>query len=235
MDSPPRSRFIRFIQGFATAQYAIVVLAVAAAIGLRLAFEPLLGATTPYITFFAVVVVVRHLCGRGPALASTALGFLCTWYFFLEPRYSFALAGPSALFSLGLFVVIAVAISLLEAPGGLRSGVVAAERLQQERFALAGPPLVRRIAMIRRRRLALGILAALLWSGLQRSMDAERMVEHTYQVLNAAASVRSYMERAQTSQRGYLLTGNDQYLRSLPVGHRVRTAGARRSAPPDRR
>ena len=60
--------------------------------------------------------------------------------------------------------------------------------------------------------LALGILVSLLWSGFTRSTEAERLVEHTYQVLNAAASVRSSLELAQTSERGYLLTGDDQYL-----------------------
>jgi PAS domain S-box-containing protein len=60
--------------------------------------------------------------------------------------------------------------------------------------------------------LAMGILASMLWTGMRRSTDAERWVEHTYQVIGAAGSVRSSLESAETSARGYLLTGDDQYL-----------------------
>ena len=203
-----------FIKRFATAHYALAVLAVAAAVGLRLAFEPVLGTNTQYIAFFAAVVAVRHLGGRGPALAATALGGLSAWYIFLEPRFSFALSQPYAAVGLGLFAVIGVGISFLEPAGGLLSRGVAAHRLEQAHVDPVGAPMVRRIAMLAGAALALGILASLLWSGLRRSMDADRLVEHTYQVLNAGASVRSSLERAQTSQRGYLLTGDEKYLRA---------------------
>ncbi|MGA2115479.1 MAG: CHASE3 domain-containing protein [Bryobacteraceae bacterium] len=71
---------------------------------------------------------------------------------------------------------------------------------------------MRRIAAVAAAAVALGILGSLLWNGLQRSVNAERWIEHTYQVINAAASVRSSLQTAETSARGYLLTGQVAYL-----------------------
>jgi PAS domain S-box-containing protein len=201
-----------FFKRFATAPYALAALAVAAAIGLRLAFDPVLASYSPYLPFVAAVLLVARLGGRGPALLATALSSLSVWYFFLEPRFSFAISQPTAAVGLGLFSVIAIALSLLEAPGGLLSGRDAADRLKRSYADEIGAPLLRRIAMMAGGALALGILASLLWSGFQRSMDAKRLVDHTYQVLNAAAALRSSLETAETSQRGYLLTANDRYL-----------------------
>jgi PAS domain S-box-containing protein len=144
-------------------------------------------------------------------LAATVLSVLSILYLFLEPRFSFVVAHPTDLVGLGLFAVIGIAISLLEAPGSF-SGRLGADRLERTGADPVGTPLLRRVATVAAAAVALGILASLLWNGLQRSTNAERWIEHTYQVLNAASSVRSYLERAQTSQRGYLLTGSDQYL-----------------------
>jgi len=200
------------IRQFATAPYAFAVLAVAAAAGLRLALDPILGTYSPYLPFVGAVLMVGRLCGRGPAFATTALSCLSVWYLFLEPRFSFGLAQPSAAVGLGLFAVVGGAISLLETHGGLLSGRTLAVQFGPERVTPVGAPLVWRITLIAGAVLALGILASLLWAALQRSTSADRMVEHTYQVLNASASVRMYLERAQTSERGYLLAGEDQYV-----------------------
>ena len=199
------------LRRFVTARYAIAFLAVAAAIGLRLALEPVLGNNTPYLTFFAAVIVARRASGRGPALAASGLSVVSAWYLFLEPRYSFALADRYAAVGLGLFAVTCAAISWLEISSESAPETLAASRSGREYIDVAGVSVLRRIALIGVAALALGILASSLWTGLSRSIDAERWVEHTYQVINAAASVRSELERAQTSERGYLLTGDDQY------------------------
>ncbi len=204
-----------FIKRFGTSHYALAAVVVAAAVGLRLAADPILGANSPYLPFVAAVLLAGRLGGRGPALVSTVLSILSVWYFFIEPRYSFAISEPTAAAGLGLFAVISVAISFLETPGGLLAPRKTADSLEHPPADLAGTPLVRRIAMIAGAALALGLLASVLWSGFQRSMEAERWVEHTYQVLNASASARASLERAETSERGYLLTGEDQYIEAF--------------------
>jgi PAS domain S-box-containing protein len=197
---------------FATAHYAMAALAVACAVGLRLALDPVLGTQAPYLTFFAAVLVSVRLGGRGPALLSTALSVVSVWYFFLEPRFSFTVAHPSDLVALCMFALIGVVMSLLGPPSASLRGRAAADWMERESADPVGTPLVWRIAAVAGGAVALGILASMLWTGLQRSMDAERWVEHTYQVLNAAASVRSSLESAEASARGYLLSGNDQFL-----------------------
>jgi len=194
-----------FIKRFGTAHYAIAVLAVSAAVGLRLALDPVLGAQAAYITFIAAVLVAARLGGRGPALAASALSVLSAIYFFLDPRFSFALSHPYDLLGLGLFALTGVAISLLEPPGGMFLRNVADP---------IDPPLLRRIAVLAAGVVALGVFASLVWTGLRSTVDAEHWVEHTYRVLSAAGSVRSSVEVAETSQRGYLLTGDQQYLQA---------------------
>ena len=194
-----------FIKRFGTAHYAIAVLAVSAAVGLRLALDPVLGAQAPYITFIAAVLVAARLGGRGPALAASALSVLSAIYFFIEPRFSFALSHPYDLVGLGLFALTGVAISLLEPPGGMFLRNVADP---------IDPPLLRRIAMIAAGAVALGVFASLVWTGLRSTVDAEHWVEHSYRVLSAADSGRSSLEGAETSQRGYLLSGDGQYLQA---------------------
>src|SRR5216683_7414738 len=45
-----------------------------------------------------------------------------------------------------------------------------------------------------------------------RYSEATHLAEHTYQVLAAVETLRSSIEDAETSQRGYLLTGEQRYL-----------------------
>ena len=87
----------RFIKRFATRHYAIAALAVAAAVGLRLSLDPLLGAQAPYITFIAAVLAAARLGGRASGLAATVLSVLSILYLFLEPRFSFVVAHPTDL------------------------------------------------------------------------------------------------------------------------------------------
>jgi PAS domain S-box-containing protein len=202
-----------FLKRIAITNYAFAALAVTAALGMRLALDPILGTYSPYLPYVAAILVVTRIAGHGPALAATILSCLSVWYFFLAPRYSFGLAEPTAVFGLGLFAVIAVAISYM--------GPAAASLSKQGELSVAreaiGPletPLLRRIAMLTGAALALGVLASVLWNGFERSRTDEALVEHTYQVLNAAAAVRSHLENAESSQRGYLLTGEDRYLLS---------------------
>ena len=208
------SILVGLVKRFATRRYAFAVLVVAAAVGLSLALEPVGGANAPYLLFVAAILGAGRLGGRGPALAACGLSGVSAWYVFLTPRYTFALPVPTEAVGLALLLLVGVAVSLLETRGGARAAGEGVDRLTGRPVDLLGAPLVRRIAMVAGAALALGILASLLWAGFQRSVDAEHMVEHTYQVLNAAASARSYLERAQTSERGYLLTGGDQYLQA---------------------
>lgn len=68
----------------------------------------------PFLTFFPVVVLSGFLFGRGPGILSAVLCGLLSWYFFIPPYLSFALA-PGAGLALGFYVgVVAVDLLLID-------------------------------------------------------------------------------------------------------------------------
>ena len=54
--------------------YLVAFIAVGAALALRVALDPWLGARTPYITVFGAVIVAACYCGFGPGLVAAAVG-----------------------------------------------------------------------------------------------------------------------------------------------------------------
>lgn len=68
-------------------------------------------------------------------------------------------------------------------------------------FALAGVLLL------------VGIIGLLTWRTLEATQDARNWVQHTSGVLGAIKDLDTAMNEAETGQRGYLLTGREDYLR----------------------
>ncbi len=85
MGSTPRTILVHY--GGAVALTVLAVL-------LRWLLDPLLGDQFPLITLFTAVVFIARYAGRGPALLSLVLGGVAGLYFFLHPRYSFAVGHP---------------------------------------------------------------------------------------------------------------------------------------------
>lgn len=76
-------------------RYGAAVLAAGLALLLQWQLVPLFGSdpnASPFIVFFAAVMVAAWFGGLGPGLLATALSALISWYFFLSPQFSFALA-----------------------------------------------------------------------------------------------------------------------------------------------
>jgi PAS domain S-box-containing protein len=94
-------------------RYGVAVVCVVAATLLRLSLQPALGDNFPFITFFIAVVFTAWLCRLGPALAATALGTLAAEYFFMQPRFSFALASADDVRGIAIFTLSCVAVALL--------------------------------------------------------------------------------------------------------------------------
>ncbi len=57
-----------------------------------------------------------------------------------------------------------------------------------------------------------GINAALSFKNTQRLIANDRMVRHTYQVLNEVENTLSLMKDAETGMRGYVITGKENFL-----------------------
>jgi PAS domain S-box-containing protein len=92
-------------------RYSVAVLAVLLALGLMLWLDPWLGMTqSPFLMFFGAVMVSGWYGGMKPGVLATFLSALLSNYFFIEPKYSLALALPSSV-RLSLFVLQAIVFS----------------------------------------------------------------------------------------------------------------------------
>src|SRR6185503_20372135 len=79
------------------AGYILSFFALAAAIGLRWALDPLMGETLPLVTLFGAVAVAIWLSGLTAAAIVTIVGYLVTSYFFSAPRGELGLSIPANL------------------------------------------------------------------------------------------------------------------------------------------
>ena len=115
-------------------RYGLATVGVGIALVVRLAFDPVLGRQSPLLLFTVAIMVLARLLGSGPGLASTLLGGLCGWYFFVDPRNSFAIADPAETVNLALYALVGIGISLLG--GQLRRSASLVVR-SEERLRLA--------------------------------------------------------------------------------------------------
>ncbi len=79
--------------------------AAALALALQMLLIPSFGGSpnsSPFMVFFAAVIVAAWFGGLGPGLLATALSTLLSWYFFLSPQYSLEIGS----FGQGLRVVV---------------------------------------------------------------------------------------------------------------------------------
>jgi PAS domain S-box-containing protein len=96
-----------------TRRYGIAVLVAAIGVALRLAAEPVVGHTAPYILLLFAVMVAARYGGFGPGFFVTVSSALVAAFLFLEPRYSWAIADRAQVVGLALFVAAGIGISVL--------------------------------------------------------------------------------------------------------------------------
>jgi signal transduction histidine kinase len=115
-------------------RYGFAVLAVGAALGLRLLLQPVLRDEAPLLPFVIAVLLASSFGGWGPGLLATLLSALLADYFFLSPLREFGLPTTGGLVQLALFVGIGLTVAMLNRR--LQKG---AERLgrSEQRFHVA--------------------------------------------------------------------------------------------------
>jgi PAS domain S-box-containing protein len=114
--------------------YAVALAVTMMAIAARVVFEPYLGDSIPYATFFAAVALSALFGGLGPCLLSVALGAVGAWYTVLVPSAHGADNTPQWV-GLGIFVLTGLVIAAFSATmrAGRRSAEAAAEELYEQR------------------------------------------------------------------------------------------------------
>jgi len=85
------------------ARYGVAVLLIAAALGLRMVLQPLLGVSVPYLQFFPAILLAAWYGGFGPGALGTGLSALIAMYLFLPPA-GLAVSGAGDWLSLSMFV-----------------------------------------------------------------------------------------------------------------------------------
>src|SRR5215204_4853298 len=127
-------------------RYGVAVLAVGAALGIKLLLDPLTVQDTPFLLVFSAIIVSAWYGGLGPGLLATVVSALATDYFFLYPRgilTGFSVEGIDVLaFMLEGVLVSVLTSSLRSARDRARRSTLEARRHQErlreseERFRL---------------------------------------------------------------------------------------------------
>lgn len=94
-------------------KYAFALAVTAAALLLRLALDPVLADRGYFTVNFAAVLVASLVGGLGPGLLATLLAGLLAHYFFVEPRYSFALNGAPQAAHFVLYIALGIGVAVL--------------------------------------------------------------------------------------------------------------------------
>ena len=191
----------------AVERYGATFLAVVCTLTIRLVLDPMLGDRAPYMLFILTLVIIKRLWGRGPGLLATLLGGIAAWYFILVPRFSFVLAHRADAINLVGYFAVGAGISFL----GEKSGRVTASSITGGKSPKIR--VLRQTAVLAGAAVVLAVMLMLLLRDFKRTQEAEGWVAHTYQVMNAAESVIAQMNDAETGQRGFLLTGDERYLK----------------------
>lgn len=97
-------------------RYFLALATAAVAILLRWLLDPLLGHVAFYVTVYIAVAFCAIVCGYFAAVVSGVLGFVGIFYWFVDPRHSFAVTRPSEIHGIvGAFLVCTVLIALGQA------------------------------------------------------------------------------------------------------------------------
>jgi len=121
--------------------YFAAIVAIAAAVLLRLAIEPLLGDRSPFVTLIIAVIIVARYFGGGPAWLTLTAGSAAVAFFILEPRYSFDIVLLE--FRLALVLTIIIGFAIIITFGSLEN---ARRRLDEHRQQLRREVTDRRTA-----------------------------------------------------------------------------------------
>lgn len=109
-------------------RYGVAALAVGLAVLIQWLLVPVFGVgsnASPFMAFFAAVMVAAWFGGLGPGLLATALSAAISWYFFLSLQFSFAAPNLGQGLRVVVFVLEGGLISLLA--GALRTARLRSE------------------------------------------------------------------------------------------------------------
>jgi two-component system, OmpR family, sensor histidine kinase KdpD len=114
--------------------YLAVPLSVALITGLIAGLQTAFGLPNSSILYLLAVLALASTVGGRPAVLAACLAFLADNFFFVEPRYTFAIHDPEQWITLVVFLIVAVVAGQLTA--ALRTRAVEAQRREAMSVAL---------------------------------------------------------------------------------------------------
>jgi signal transduction histidine kinase len=99
----------------AALRYGLAIAAVAVVLGLKLALVPWVEHDTPFLLFFAAVLVASWFGGLGPGLLAVVISAAASAYFFMRPYDDFRIADPVMRLRVAMFMGEGVFVSVLAA------------------------------------------------------------------------------------------------------------------------
>jgi signal transduction histidine kinase len=134
----------------ASTVYGVALAALAAALLLRLALDPIMGSTLPLVTMFGAVALATWAGGFRPGILVTVVGYVASTYLFIDPRGTLGLG--EARHVVGLLTYLAtcgVIIGLAEATRRAQTSLTEASRRKDEFLATLSHELRNPLAPIR--------------------------------------------------------------------------------------
>jgi PAS domain S-box-containing protein len=202
------------------ARYAAALAAVGAGLLLRLGLTALVGEGLPtYITFYPLIMAVALLGGFGPGLLATFATALAVDYWILPPTHAFGIASLVDAVGLAFFTGMGVFMSAVAALyHRARQKAVAFDTalFQREGQELPRPAIGETALLVGGVLLALVIIGTLGWQtyrSLAATVQADSWVSHTYIVDEQLEHLFVTLQDMEASERGYLIMGEDDYLR----------------------
>src|SRR5689334_20546736 len=99
----------------ASFRYGLAIAAVAVVLGLKLALVPWVEQDTPFLLFFAAVLVASWFGGLGPGLFAVVLSAAASAYFFMRPYDDLRIDDPVMRLRLAMFMGEGAFVSVLAA------------------------------------------------------------------------------------------------------------------------
>ena len=161
-----------------------------------------------WFLFFPAVFISAWIGGQAAGITATLISVVTVWWFFLEPRYSFALAEPRMLLATLVFAITGVLFSLLH--GRLR------QALAQSQAALAYADdftrqlelrVQQRTEQLEHTHLAIQNSEARLAGMIESAMDAIVSIDSARQIVLFNAAAESMFRCSATDALGQPIDG----------------------------
>jgi K+-sensing histidine kinase KdpD len=95
------------------ASYAVAIICVAIAWGIRQALDPYLLAYLPFTTFYLAISIAGWLGGFGPAVLAIALSTVVGRYFFMSPLHELTMDSVLTAVSISTFVLVSLFLATM--------------------------------------------------------------------------------------------------------------------------